>query len=145
MNKLDKQFEQIMKGMKVDSPSDDFKIKIMSRIQAEAAVVRRPLLVDYKPVISKRAWIILIGIFVVFVAYVVFQAFETGPTAVNQDVLSIVTDSISKANHSMFQKGFGLFSSIPTVAYLIILASLSLWTLDSFLSKLKHNQSEVEK
>jgi len=144
MNKLDKQFEQIMKGMKVDSPSDDFRIKIMSRIQAEAAVIRRPLLINYKPVISKRAWIILIGIFVAFVAYVVFLAIEPGPSVNNQDVMSIVTDSISKANNSIFQKGFGLFSSVPSVAYLIILASLSLWTLDSFLSKLKHNPSEVE-
>ena len=63
MNKLDKQFGQIMKGMKIESPSSDFSIKIMSRIQAEAAVMSRPILVDYKPVISKRTWIILIGIF----------------------------------------------------------------------------------
>lgn len=54
MNKLDKQFGQVMKGMKIDSPSSDFRIKVMSRIQAEAAVTRRPLLVDYKQVISSR-------------------------------------------------------------------------------------------
>jgi drug/metabolite transporter (DMT)-like permease len=101
-------------------------------------------LIDYKPVISKRAWIILIGIFVAVVAYVVLQAFKAGQSTVDPGVLSAVADSFSKANNSIFQKGFGLFSSIPTVAYLIVLASLSLWTLDSFLSRLKHHSPEVE-
>lgn len=144
MNKLDKQFEQIMKGVKVESPSDDFRIKVMSRILAEAAVMRKPLLQDYKPVISNRTWIVLSGIFVALVSFVIFQAINATPSAADQGVLSTFTDSMSKVNTSLVKKGFGLFSSIPTVAYLIILASLSLWTLDSFLSKLKHHPSNIE-
>ena len=144
MNKLDKQFEQMMKGVKVDSPSEDFRIKVMSRILAEAAVIRRPLLQDYKPVISSRTWIVLSGIFVALVSFVIFQAINAAPSPADQGVLSTLADSMSKANTSLVKKGFGLFSSIPTVAYLIVLASLSLWTLDSFLSKLKHHPSNIE-
>jgi len=142
MNKLDKQFEQIMKGAKIDSPSDDFKIKVMSRILAEAAVTRRTLLQDYHPVISKRAWIILIGTFVILTAYIIIGGIESGPSSVDQGVLSTMGDTLSKVNTSVLKKGFGIFSAIPTVAYLIVLASLSLWTLDSFLSKLRHPSEE---
>lgn len=137
MNKLDKQFEQIMKGVEIDSPSEDFRIKVMSRILAEAAVTRRTLLQDYQPVISKRAWIILIGAFVLLTAYIIIGGIESELTSVDQGVFSTMADSVSKVNTSVLKKGFGMFSSIPTVAYLIILASLSLWTLDSFLSKLR--------
>jgi hypothetical protein len=143
MNKLDRQFEQMMKETKIDSPSEDFRIKVMSRILAEAAVTRR-VLQDYKPVISKRTWIILIGAFVALVAYIIIGGIESGPSSVDQGVLSTVADSVSQVNASVLKKGYGLFSSIPTVAYLIILASLSLWTLDSFLSKLKHYPSKAE-
>ena len=133
-----------MKGVKVESPSEDFRIKVMSRILAEAAVMRRPLLQDYKPVISNRTWIVLSGIFVALVSFIIFQAINATPSATDQGVLSTFADSMSKVNTSLVHKGFGLFSSIPTVAYLIILASLSLWTLDSFLSKLKHHPSNIE-
>lgn len=142
MNRLDKQFGQIMKGAKIDTPSEDFRIKVMSRILAEAAVTRHSLLDDYKPVISKRTWIILLAAFVSLVAYIIIVGIKSGSTTVDQGVWSTVTDSVSKANTSVLQKGLGLFSSIPTVAYLIGLASLSLWTLDSFLLKLKHHPSE---
>ena len=64
MNKLDKQFEQMMKGNRIDSPSSDFTLKVMSRIQAEAAVQKRPILADYQPVISKKTWIIMLVVFV---------------------------------------------------------------------------------
>lgn len=144
MNKADKQFGQIMKGMKVESPSDDFRIKVMSRIQAEAAVTRRPLLVDYKPVISSRTWIILIGIFIALVIFIILQAFKSEPSAVDTSVLTTMADSVSKVNNSVLQKGYGLFSSVPTVAYLIVLASLSLWTLDSVLTRLKHRPSGIQ-
>lgn len=143
MNKLDKQFEQIMKGIRIDSPSSDFRIKVMSRIQAEAAVTRRPLLVDYKPVISSRTWIILTGIFVAIVIFIILQAFKSEPSAVDPGVLTTMADSVSKVNNSVLQKGYGLFSSVPTVAYLIVLASLSLWTLDSVLTRFKHRPSEI--
>ena len=142
MNKLDKQFEQIMKGAKIDSPSENFGIKVMSRILAEAAVTRRTLLQDYQPVISKRAWIILIGAFVLLMAYIIIEGIESGPSSVDYGVFSTMADSVSKMNSSVMKKGFGLFSSIPTVAYLIVLASLSLWTIDSFLSKLRHNSEK---
>jgi hypothetical protein len=143
MNKLDKQFGQIVKGMKIDSPSSDFRIKVMSRIQAEAAVTQRPLLVDYKPVISKRTWIILIGMFVAAVVFIILQAFKSEPSAVDSGVLTTMADSVSKVNNSLLQKGYGLFSSVPTVAYLIVLASLSLWTLDSVLTRFKRRPSEI--
>lgn len=142
MNKLDKQFAEMMKDVRIESPLSDFSLKVMSRIQAEAAVTRRPLLLDYKPVISKRTWIILIVLFAALMIYITVAGTE--PVSANdQGTWSAVSGSMSKFNTSLLEKGSGLFASIPMVAYLILLASLSLWTLDSFLTRVKHNSSKI--
>lgn len=141
MNKLDKQFAEMMKDIRIDSPSSDFSLKVMSRIQAEAAVQRRPLLQNYQPVISKRTWIILLVSFILLMVYVLASGSNSAPVAdsgllgtVSGKLQSIDTSGISK----IWEKGMGVFSTIPPIAYLIILSSMALWTLDSFLTKLRH-------
>jgi len=146
MKKLDKQFEQMMKGIRIDSPSPDFALKVMSRIQAEAAVQKRPILADYQPVISKRTWIILIAAFVLLLIYITVSAKETG-TVSGPGFWSTISDSLNqiKINEvsSFWQKGMGVFSSIPPIAFLILTASLALWMLDSFLVRFRHRTSEI--
>jgi hypothetical protein len=144
MNKLDKQFEEMMKGVRIDSPSSDFMLKVMSRIQAEAAVTKRSVLQDYQPVISKRTWIVLIGIFVLLMVYLILSGKET---ATNSGIWSTISGSLNqlKENNgaSILQKGMDLFSSVPSIAYLILTASLVLWTLDSVLNRFKHQPSDI--
>lgn len=147
MNKLDKQFEQLMKGISIDSPSKGFSLKVMERIQAEAATQKHSLLEDYQPVISRKVWIILIAAFISLVVYILFSG--QGSTQVNHtSTWSVIPDSLQKLNtkgfSNVWQSATGLFTSIPSIAYLIILASMALWTLDLLLTRLRHSPSEVQ-
>ena len=146
MNKLDKQFEQMMKGVQIDSPSSDFTLRVMSRIQAEAAVQRKPILQNYQPVISKRTWIILIVAFLLLLIYITVSSQDAAPAS-DTGFWSTVSGKIGAFNNqeasSVLKTGMGLFTSIPTIAYLILTASLALWTLDSVLTRFRHHSSEI--
>jgi hypothetical protein len=147
MDKLDQQFEQLMKGITIDSPSKGFSMKVMERIQAEAAVQKKSLLEDYQPVISKRTWILMIAAFIALIVYVIYSGHSTAP-AQDNGVMSVLSESVQKLQASkvsnVWQTANGIFASIPSVAYLILLASLALWTLDMFLTKMKHANSHLE-
>ncbi|HAQ18901.1 MAG TPA: hypothetical protein DCR40_06650 [Prolixibacteraceae bacterium] len=146
MNKLDKQFGEMMKGIRIDAPSSDFTVKVMSRIQAEAAVQQRHLLQDYQPVISKKTWIILFIAFVLLMVYITVSGTEPA-SGTGTGFWSAISGSVDKLRmeevSSIWQKGMGIFSSVPSIAYLILTASLALWTLDSFLARFKHQASEL--
>ena len=146
MNKQDKQFGELMRGMKIESPSTDFTFRVMSRVYAEAAVQRKPLLANYQPVISKRTWIILIVAFLLLLIYITVsgQGASAGESTGFWGTLFGKMEAINnKGASSVLKTGTGLFTSIPTIAYLILIAALALWTLDGFLSKFKHQHSEV--
>ena len=146
MNKQDKQFGELMKGMMIESPSSDFTFRVMSRVYAEAAVQPKPLLANYQPVISKRTWIFLIMAFAALMVYVTIsgQAAPVGEsTGFWSTLLSKMEAFNNKEASSVLKTGTGLFTSIPTIAYLILIAALALWTLDGFLGKFKHQHSSV--
>ncbi|MFY9151460.1 MAG: hypothetical protein WAO52_05565 [Prolixibacteraceae bacterium] len=147
MDKLDKQFGEMMKGIKIESPSADFTLKVMHRIQAEAAVQKQPILATYTPVISKKAWIIIFAVFLLLFVYILVSGKPAG-SASDTGVWSTVSDSLKKLNtgqvSSVLSKGKGMFSSIPAITYLILMTALFLWTLDSFISKFRHQLSESE-
>lgn len=147
MDKLDKQFAQLMKEMTIDSPSKGFSMKVMERIQAEAAVQKKPLLEDYKPVISSKTWILMIVGFVALIVYVLLSGNDTAPVQ-DTGLMSVLSESVQKFQTSkvsnVWQTANGIFASIPSVAYLIMLASLALWTLDMFLTRMKHTGSQLQ-
>lgn len=147
MNKLDKQFEQLIKGINIDSPSQGFSLKVMERIQAEA-VVQKPFLVEnYQPVISKRTWSILIATFILLLVYITVSDPDASQVK-EPGFWSFITGSLQKIDtkgiSGIWQSATSLVESIPTMAYLILTASLALWTLDSFLSRFRHSPSEVQ-
>jgi len=146
MNKLDKQFEQMMKGISIDSPSKGFSLKVMEQIQAEAAVQKHSILEDYQPVISRKVWIILIVAFILLMVYITVSSQETNQVK-EPGMWSALSDSLQKVDtkgvSNIWQSATGLFTSIPAIAYLILMASLALWTLDSFLERFRHSATEV--
>lgn len=147
MNKQDKQFEQLMKGMHIDSPSKDFSLRVMERIQAEAVVLKPSLLEDYQPVISRKVWIILITAFIALVLYVL--GFGQEPSQVeNPGLWSAIPEALPRLNtkglSNLWQSATGMLTSIPTMAYLIMLASMALWTLDLLLTRLKNNSPDIQ-
>jgi uncharacterized integral membrane protein len=147
MDKLDQQFEQLMKGITIDSPSKGFSMKVMERIQAEAAIQKKPLLEDYQPVISKRTWIVMIAGFIALIVYVIYSGNNTAP-AQDNGVMSVFAESVQKLQtakiSNIWQTANGMFASIPSIAYLILLASLALWTLDMYLTRMKHANSNLQ-
>jgi hypothetical protein len=143
MDKLDKQFEQLMKGVAIDSPSKDFSLKVMARIQAETAVQKHYLLKDYQPVISKKVWIILTVAFILLLVYITVSSQEANPVK-EPRFLSTISDSMQKDVSNVWKSATGLLKSIPPITYLILTASLALWTLDSFLVRFKHTASKVQ-
>lgn len=147
MDKLDKQFGEMMKGMKIESPSDDFTLKVMHRIQAEAAVQKQPILATYTPVISKKAWIIIVAALILLIVYILASG-NPASSGSETGIWSTVSDSLKKLNSgqvsSAISKGKGMFTSIPAITYLILMAALGLWTLDSLISKFRHQLSKTE-
>jgi len=147
MNKLDKQFEEMIKGgTKLDSPSSDFTLKVMSWVYAEAAVKPKRILQDYEPVISKKAWTIIIAAFVLLLAYVMVSG-QNAPETDN-GLLSNFFGKLGTINNagatSALQTGMGIFKTIPPVAYLIVISALGLWTLDSVLQRLRQNSHQTD-
>ncbi len=145
MNKLDKQFEEVMKAIQIDSPSFDFTIKVMSRIKAEAAVSQHSLIENYQPVISRRTWIILIVAFVLFLAFIIISG-NTTDTSGDLGLWSYFSKSLPEVDAQaslLLKKSTGVFTNIPLVAYLILIASLALWTLDSIFVRFRHTPSKI--
>ena len=147
MNKLDQQFEQLMKGITIDSPSKGFSLKVMERIQAEAAVQKHAIVEEYQPVISRKAWIILIAAFILFLVYILFFG-QDSPEAGDSVAWSAIRDSLQKVNtkgiSNAWQSVNALFESIPSMAYLIIMASMALWSVDLLLTRIRHSHSEIK-
>lgn len=141
MDKQDKQFEQLMKGMTLSSPSADFTHRVMGRIQAEAAVMPRKVLQNYQPVISRKTWVVLGVLCVALMVYITVSGSGSG-TETAPGFWSNLLGSIEKVNSqevgSVWQKGMNWFGSIPTVALLIVASTLALYTLDTYLTRLRH-------
>lgn len=147
MDKLDKQFEQIMKGVKLESPSKGFTMNVMQRIQAEAVIQKRSVIEDYQPVIGRKAWIVIIAAFIGLIAYVLFTGNET-TQAPQSGIMATIAESARKLNttgvSNMWASVNGMFASIPSMAYLIIIASSILWSLDIYLTRMKRLHSTIQ-
>lgn len=146
MDKLDKQFEQIMKGVKLESPSKGFTMKVMEQIQAEAALQKRSVREDYQPVIGRKSWILIIAAFIGLIVYILLTGNET-TQAPPSGIMATLAESAQKLDtrglSTMWESVNGMFASIPSMAYLIIIASSILWSLDFYLTRMKHGQSNI--
>ena len=140
MNKLDKQFEEMMKnGTKLNSPSSDFMLKVMNRVYAEAAVKPKRILQDYQPVISKRAWIIMISAFLLMMVYMMSLGY--GSTEGEKGLASDFLGKLSTLDNA-FKNAMGIFKTIPLVAYLIVISALGLWTLDFVFQRFRQHSTD---
>jgi ABC-type microcin C transport system permease subunit YejE len=102
---------------------------------------------EYQPVISRKAWIIIGILLVALLVYIILS----GTTAASESTpgfWSNLLGSVQKMNSgevgSIWKKGITVFSSIPSVALLIVAASLSLWTLDTYFTRLRHHSGKMQ-
>jgi hypothetical protein len=141
MNKLDKQFGELMRETKIEAPSSNFTLNVMNRIHAEAAIRQKHLLQEYQPVISRKTWIIMGVAFVLFLIYITVAG-QGSDQPNSTGTLSAFTEKLLQFNASGSAGLLGsiskVFASVPMVAYVILLASLALWTLDAYLNKLRN-------
>jgi hypothetical protein len=142
MNKMDKQFEELMKSVRIDAPSPHFTSRVMSRIQTEAAVQPKKLLQDYQPVISRKTWFILGFLFLAFLIYVTATGNDSAKST-GTGVLGSFMQKLAALNSSPKSFLATFFGSIPVIAYVIALASVALWTLDSYLTRFRHQTLQV--
>jgi hypothetical protein len=139
MNMLDKQFDEMMKGVRIDSPSPDFTLKVMSRIQAEAAVRPQPVIRNYQPVIGRNTWIVLGLAFAALLFYITVSVPATVPQS-SPGLWSNLFGKVESSSsvNSFWQKGMTIFRNLPSVVFLILGASMALWTLDAYFTGLRH-------
>jgi hypothetical protein len=118
----------------------------MSRVYAEAAFKPKRILQDYQPVISKKAWIVIIAAFILLLVYIIAsgQSTSQGGSGFLSDLLGKLTPANDKGAASALENGLSFFKAIPPIAYLILISALALWTLDSILQRIRQNASEAQ-
>lgn len=139
MNKLDKNFEDLMKTQKLSSPSDRFSINVMDKIyQLSSKTI-------YKPVIGKWGWISIAAIFVAFIALSFFGGevgAESGSSVIMDKIASLLPEK--KPQFSGFPEiNTGIIpflKQMPSVFYLSIIGISVLVLLDKFI--LRRQKSE---
>lgn len=65
---LDKLVDNMMKEVSLESPSEDFDFHVMASIKNLSSQET----IIYKPLISKKAWVLLATGFIVFMCYLIF-------------------------------------------------------------------------
>ena len=68
-NKLDAMLERLMRDEALESPSDGFTDKVMDKVYALEASSATA----YKPLISKRTWLLIAMLFLALVVYVILN------------------------------------------------------------------------
>jgi len=118
MNDLDKNFEQLVKSRKLDSPSLRFTMNVMDKIhQLDHQFV-------YKPVISKWGWLSITLMVTVFVVYASFFGQTSGSETPGLYDKFIAFVSEKKPEFTGVPKVDidGFFNQIPSILYLSIIA-----------------------
>jgi hypothetical protein len=132
-NRVDKNLENLvekmMKDTSLETPSFDFTSKIMSNVLA----TDKQKFISYKPVISKRGWLIIFAAIGSLITWMIFNVSEN-KTSSNFDFSFINADKIFKI-FSGFQ-----FSSITTNIILLamVMMFIQILFLKSYLNKRFH-------
>jgi len=132
---LDNELKTLIKGIKLDSPGNDFTSAVMSRVFEEKAVMEK---IPDERLLGKSFWIILSLFILLFVAMFVFSSTGT-------ETESLWSKLLSNADSSAFSKGYNsLFSNLGTLPLSIggiLLASSILLFIDKFLSQIMPHHS----
>jgi hypothetical protein len=142
MEPIDKKFEQMMQGIKLDSPSGNFTEKVMQCIQNEAEVAKLKRNV-YEPVISKKTWVILSVGFVVLAVFALLSdeshSADT-PTGLLRDLYPSLKISNFSTISNLWDPITRLFTTVPLMVYITFISSLVLWSFDRLLSQFQYNR-----
>ncbi|TNF40657.1 MAG: hypothetical protein EP310_08510 [Bacteroidetes bacterium] len=132
---LDNELKSLIKGVKLDSPGNDFTSKVMNRVYEEKVAMEK---VKDEKLLGKGFWIILF-LFVALIA-AMFISSSSGIQAENQ--LSKLFDGTGNGALSQgYQSFFSNLGSLPLSIGGILLASSVLVFIDKFLPRIMPHHS----
>ena len=131
---LDNELKRLIKGIKLDSPGNDFTSKVMNRVLEEKTEMEQ---VKNERILGKGFWIILTLFVILIVSMFVFSS-----SGIQDN--GVLTKLLSRANDGALTQGFqSVFSNLGTLPLSIggiLLASSILVFIDRFLPQfMTHN------
>ena len=131
----DKKLKELLREVKLESPGNDFTLKVMNRVWEEKSVQSRVEVIKNERILGKGFWIILI-LFIALFAAVVFTSGNSGEEAgqLSKLMQGLQNDQISDGYKSFFSN----LGSLPLSIGGILLASTLLVFIDRILSQFGH-------
>lgn len=135
---LDNELKSLIKGIKIDSPGNDFTSKVMNRVYEEKTAMEK---VKNEKLFGKGFWIILLLFVVLFVAL-----YLVSPNGAAEE--SMWSKLFSNANEGAISQGYqSLFSNLGTLPLSIggiLFASSILLFIDKFLPQIIPHRTPQE-
>lgn len=132
---LDSELKSLIKGVKLDSPGNDFTSKVMNRVFEEKTAMEK---VKDEKLLGKGFWIILFLFVILIVAMFVFS-----PSGIQNE--GQFSKLLSGANDGALSQGYQSFfsnlGSLPLSIGGILLASSILLFIDKFLPQIMPHHS----
>jgi uncharacterized membrane-anchored protein len=124
---LDNELKSLIKGIKLDSPGNDFTSKVMSRVYEEKVAMEK---VTNEKIMGKGFWIILILFVILIAAMFVFSS--TGAQTEGQ-LSKLLSGTNDGALSQGYQSFFSNLGSLPLSIGGILMATSALILIDKFL------------
>ncbi len=95
--RLDKLAKKVVKSSKLESPSLDFTANVMQQIEASQI----SHITVYKPLISKRAWLVIAILIISGLTYTIFGGLQSSPLLESVDLSIISNNQVTEAISSI--------------------------------------------
>lgn len=130
---LDNELKSLIKGIKLDSPGNDFTSKVMSRVYEEKVAMEK---VTNEKILGKGFWIILLLFVILIAAMFVFSSTNAQTEGELSKLLSGANDGALSQGYQSFFNNLG---SLPLSIGGILMASTILLLVDRFLPQISAN------
>jgi hypothetical protein len=131
---IDMQTKSLLKQGGLEKVSANFTENVMKKLR----LTHKPLLADYKPVISKKGWALISGFMTLLIVVFIITGSMTVP---NNNGKGQYSQEIADTVGTMISPISELISSIPIYVVFIPIAILFFYGLDKLLGKLSGKHS----
>ncbi len=147
MKRIDEDLElrRVMKSIRLESPGNDFSMKVMAGVLAEAE--KRPVFTT-EPILGKRFWIFVL-LFVAVAAVALIVAGSGAPVGNSVEITAAegLLDKLPSPDltqvEGIYEKMLNLIGSLPLTFAGILLSASLLVVLDKFLNSRHKYQNSL--
>lgn len=147
MKRIDEDLElrRVMKSIRLESPGNDFSMKVMAGVLAEAE--KRPVFTT-EPILGKRFWIFVL-LFVAVAAVALIVAGSGAPVGNSAEITAAegLLDKLPSPDltqvEGIYEKMLNLIGSLPLTFAGILLSASLLVVLDKFLNSRHKYQNSL--